>query len=148
MLNIWLLSANCLSKKKLEHLQLNFPLSADIAIDVFKDCPNLRSLYFHNRFGSISKNIQHGDYFLPDQFIQKFKRHVRKEKIPQPNKESKKVRMLERLFTDTEFEDGNAWILCQEYPQSSHVLVELFVKEFGEGNNTCPPTQLFNIVRG
>ena len=49
--------------------------------------------------------------------------------------------MLERLFTDTEFEDGNAWILCQEYPQSSHVLVELFVKEFGEGNNTCPPTQ-------
>uniref|UniRef100_A0A915P401 F-box domain-containing protein n=1 Tax=Meloidogyne floridensis TaxID=298350 RepID=A0A915P401_9BILA len=128
-------------QKKLEHLQLNFPLSADIAIDVFKDCPNLRSLYFHNRFGSISKNIQHGDYFLPDQFIQKFKRHVKKHKIPQPNKESKKVRMLERLFTDTEFEDGNAWILCQEYPQSSHVLVELFVKELGEGNNTCPPTQ-------
>ncbi|CAK5091311.1 unnamed protein product [Meloidogyne enterolobii] len=135
-------------QKKLEHLQLNFPLSVDIAIDVFKECPNLRSLYFHNRFGSISKNIQHGDYFIAEQFIKKFKKHIRKENIPRPNKESRKVRMLRSLFSDTEFEDGNDWILCQEYPQSSHVLVELFVRELGEGNNTCHPTQLFNIVRG
>nr|CAD2172450.1 unnamed protein product [Meloidogyne enterolobii] len=144
---------NCLIKVKFfplffQHLQLNFPLSVDIAIDVFKECPNLRSLYFHNRFGSISKNIQHGDYFIAEQFIKKFKKHIRKENIPRPNKESKKVRMLRSLFSDTEFEDGNDWILCQEYPQSSHVLVELFVRELGEGNNTCPPTQLFNIVRG
>uniref|UniRef100_A0A1I8AYU7 F-box domain-containing protein n=1 Tax=Meloidogyne hapla TaxID=6305 RepID=A0A1I8AYU7_MELHA len=128
-------------QKKLEHLQLNFPLSTDMAIDVFKFCPNIRSFYFHNRRGHIARNIQDGDYFITTEFIRKFKK-LKRNQIP-PNKESKKIRMLGKLFKGTELEDGSQWILCHDDPMPSHVLVELFVKELGEEYKNTPTQLLF-----
>uniref|UniRef100_A0A914MU06 F-box domain-containing protein n=1 Tax=Meloidogyne incognita TaxID=6306 RepID=A0A914MU06_MELIC len=121
-------------KGKLEYLLINFPLSTELAIDVIKYCPNIKTLFFTNEIVNDEK------YFKIEEFIEEFKKL--KENIRPPINDENKIKMHWSLFENTEFEDGNEWIMTDYFTTKNQILKQLISQEIG-GN---VPIQLFDDV--
>uniref|UniRef100_A0A915PAS9 F-box domain-containing protein n=1 Tax=Meloidogyne floridensis TaxID=298350 RepID=A0A915PAS9_9BILA len=122
------------ARNKLPYLLINFPLSTELAIDVIKYCPNIKTLFFTN------ETVNDEKYFKIEEFIEEFKKL--KEGIPPPINDENKIKMHWSLFENTEFEDGNEWIMTDYFTTKNQILEQLISQEIG-GN---VPIQLFDDV--
>uniref|UniRef100_A0A915N1X3 Uncharacterized protein n=1 Tax=Meloidogyne javanica TaxID=6303 RepID=A0A915N1X3_MELJA len=106
-----------------EYLLINFPLSTELAIDVIKYCPNIKTLFFTN------ETVNDEKYFKIEEFIEEFKKL--KEGIPPPKNDENKIKMHWSLFENTEFEDGNEWIMTDYFTTKNQILQQLISQEIG-----------------